>query len=268
MASVVRRYPFWTFVLLAYGWTWPLAALKEISLVFPLLGLFGPAVAAVVVCRATGDEAGVRSLFARFRIRRRDLPWLAVALLLPLALLVPTWLVAFWRSLGWPAPMAPITPLGLVLALLIVGEEIGWRGFALPHLLRRWPALAASVLLGLVWACWHLPNFLLPGYPHRGLPFPAFAIGAVAYSVLFTWIHGKTAGSLTAAVLLHAGINLFYLEGVDPALEYWLRAAVYGTAAAAVVALGGLRGLGSSRGGGAARGESPEARPLAPGASA
>jgi uncharacterized protein len=244
MGSLVRRYPFSTFILLACGWTWPMAVLRQVSLVFPLLGLFGPAVAAVVVCRATGGGAGVRRLFARFRVRPRDLPWLAVALLLPLFLLFPIWFAASWRSLDGSMPIAPIRPLGLVLALLIVGEEIGWRGFALPHLLRRWPALAASVLLGLVWAGWHLPNFLLPGYPHRDLPFPAFAIAAVAYSVLLTWIHGRTGGNLTAAVLLHAGINLFYVARIDPALEAWVRAAVYGAAALVVVALGGLRGLG------------------------
>ena len=56
MVTLVRRHPFWTFVLLAYGWTWPLAALGGVSLAFPLLGLFGPAFAAVVVCRVTGGE--------------------------------------------------------------------------------------------------------------------------------------------------------------------------------------------------------------------
>lgn len=253
MRSLLRRYPFSAFVILSFGWTWPLAALASRSLVFPLLGLFGPAVAAVVVLAATEGRSGLVGLFARFRVRWRDLPWLAVAVLLPPALLVPVWLAGLVRTLT-PETMpgefrlAPITPLGLLLALLIVGEEVGWRGFALPVLLRRWPALAAGLGVGVVWAFWHLLNFLMPEYPHHGLPFTAFLILVVAQSVLFTWLHLRTAGSLTVAVAFHAALNLFALQLLDPATEYWLRAGVYTAAAVAVVALGGLRGaLASAR---------------------
>ena len=251
MRSLARRYPFSAFVVLSFGWTWPLAALASQSLVFPLLGLFGPAVAAVVVLAATEGRSGLADLFARFRVRRRDLPWLAVAVLLPLVLLVPVWLLWLGRAfrLGEITPgefrMAPITPLSVLLAFLIVGEEVGWRGFGLPVLLRRWPALAAGLGIGVVWAFWHLLNFLMPEYPHYGLPFTAFLILVVAQSVLFTWFHLRTAGSLTVAVVFHAALNLFALQLLDPATdystEYWLRAGVYAVAAAVVVVLGGLR---------------------------
>ena len=244
MRSLARRYPFSAFVVLSFGWTWPLAALASRSLVFPLLGLFGPAVAAVVVLGATEGRSGLVGLLARFRVRRRDLPWLAVAVLLPLFLLVPVWFAGTGEG-----RMVPITPLSLLLAFLIVGEEVGWRGFGLPYLLRRglrrglgrWPALGAGLGIGVVWAFWHLLNFLMPEYPHHGLPFTAFLVLVVAQSVLFTWLHLRTAGSLTAAVVFHAALNLFALQLPDPAAEYWLRAGVYAVAAAVVVALGGLR---------------------------
>ena len=124
--------------------------------------------------------------------------------------------------------------MGIVLAFLIVGEEVGWRGFALPYLLGRWPALASSLVLGLVWALWHLPNFFLPGYPHHGLPFTAFVLLIVSYSVLFTWLSLRTDGSLPLAVVFHAALSLFSLSGIDPVREYWCRAAVYGAVAAMV----------------------------------
>ena len=242
MKSLVRRYPFSTFVLLSFGWTWPMAALSSRSLVFPLLGLFGPALGAVVVVSATEGAVGMRDLLSRFRVRGADLPWLAVAVLLPLALLLPVWLFGSWKSLaGQPPGMTPITPLSLLLAVLIVGEEVGWRGFGLPYLLRRWLARAAGLGIGAIWAFWHLPNFLLPGFPHRGLPFLPFLILLAAYSFLFTWLHLRTAGSLTVAVTFHAALNLFSLASPDPGLDYWVRAGVYSAVAGIVVALGGLR---------------------------
>jgi CAAX protease family protein len=243
MRSLVRRFPFSSFVLLSYAWTWPLAALIEQSLLFPMLGLFGPLIAAMVVIGATEGRGGVRALWSRFRVRQRDLPWLTVAVLLPIVLLVPVWLLARWSGPAIAFRPGPISLLSLLLAVLIVGEEVGWRGFGLPYLLARWPALASSLILGAVWAFWHLPNFLLPGFPHRGLPFPAFLILVLSYSVLFTWLAGKTEGSLMVALVFHAALNLFSVEGVDSSRQYWLRALVYGAAAVAVVVAGGFRGF-------------------------
>lgn len=236
MRALLRRFPFASFVLLSYAWTWPLAAGIERSLVFPLLGLFGPLIAAVIVVAATEGRGGLRGLGSRFRVRRADLPWLAVAVLLPLGLLVPVWLLARGTGPAIPFRLGPIHLVSLLLAVLIVGEEVGWRGFGLPYLLARRPALASSLILGAVWAFWHLPNFLLPGYPHRGLPFAAFVILLLSFSVLFTWIHGKTEGSLTAALVFHAALNLFSVDGIDPSRQYWLRALVYGVVALAVTA--------------------------------
>lgn len=247
MRSLLRRYPFASFVLLSYAWTWPLAAAIEQSLVLPMLGLFGPLIAAMIVVGATEGRDGLRALRARFRVRPKDLPWLLVAILLPVVLLVPVWLLARWSNPEIAFRPGPVSLLSLLLAVLIVGEEVGWRGFALPYLLARRSALASSLILGTVWAFWHLPNFLLPGFPHRGLPFPAFLILLLSFSILFTWLAGKTGGSLTVAVVFHAALNLFSVEGIDPSRQYWLRALVYGATAAVVVAAGGLRGIYENR---------------------
>jgi uncharacterized protein len=237
LRSIARRHPFATFVVLAFAWTWPLAAAIEVSLALPLLGLFGPLIGATVVVAALGGRPGVRDLYSRFRVGVRDLPWLLAAALLPLALLVPVW--ALGARLGGPAELrlAPLSAVSFVLAVLIVGEEVGWRGFALPHLLGRTSPVYASLGLGVVWALWHLPNFVLPGYPHRGLPFAAFLLLVVAYSVLFTAFALRTRGNLAVAVVLHAALNLFSVDGLDPARQHWLKAAVYGGIAVLLLVL-------------------------------
>lgn len=251
MREIVRRHPFATFLLVAFGFTWPLAAGIRVSLLLPLLALFGPLLGAVVVVGCREGRPGLAALGRRFALRAGHLPWLAVAVALPPLLLVPVWLLERASgSAATPAP-GPITALGVVLASLVVGEEVGWRGFALPHLLGRWPALPASLALGLVWALWHLPNFFLPGYPQRGIPFAAFLLLLLSFSVLYTWFFARTEGSLLVALAFHAALNLFYLAGMDPARQYWWRVLVYGLVAVIVVASGGLRSrdlsAGSSR---------------------
>jgi len=98
--------------------------------------------------------------------------------------------------------------LGSFLPLLIIGplsEEIGWRGYALERLQTRWNALTSSLIVGLVWALWHLPLFMMLGtsYHESGDPFIGFMIKMTASSILYTWLYNNTKHSLWSAILLH-----------------------------------------------------------------
>jgi uncharacterized protein len=135
-----------------------------------------------------------------------------------------------------------LSVLNFVVFALIVGEELGWRGYALPRLLAERSALAASLILGVLWGAWHLPTFFVPGAPQYGLPFSAFVLLTMAYSVVMGWVYVHARGSVLIASLLHGAINLsqgFFLGGVDPAKEYWLLAAVYGVVAFVLVVVAG-----------------------------
>ena len=110
-------------------------------------------------------------------------------------------------------------------------------------MLVRRSALSASLILGALWGAWHLPTFFVPGAPQHGLPFSAFVLLTIAYSVLFTWVYLHTRGSVLIATLLHGAINLsqgLFLGGIDPAREYWLLAAVYGVATLTLLAAAGV----------------------------
>ena len=105
-----------------------------------------------------------------------------------------------------PWPLLPFVFLQYLLFSSPMGEEIGWRGYALPRMQAGWPALHASIALGLLWGVWHLPLYLTRGHPISGEFFGWFLLGIVADAVLFTWLYNSTGGSLLLTVLFHASI--------------------------------------------------------------
>jgi membrane protease YdiL (CAAX protease family) len=214
---IAREYPVVLFFVLALALSWavwiPATLLLSgtVSTAVVIVGSFGPAVAGALLTKAQG-----RSLrtwvadMARFRVGAR---WWLVALGLPVAA-AAVGTVAFAAEFG-PIDLSvlpnriPMWLFGLVFVSLAGGgnEEPGWRGYALPHLQRDYSALTASLLIGVVWAVWHLPLFVLPGGMYAGKSFTLYVPFVVAFSVILTWLYNGSGGSVPAAMLLHAGIN-------------------------------------------------------------
>jgi membrane protease YdiL (CAAX protease family) len=169
------------------------------------LGAFGPMFAAMIAARVEGT--GLRALFRPLGIWRVGVRWYLAALLLPGAIFVVA--AAIWNALGHAEPLLYPPDDAALLAAAVVfpfGEEIGWRGFALPRLSRKVGPLAASVIIGVVWTFWHIPMLTLQGV---GATFyGVFVVYMVGGSILFTWIYRNTRGSLLLAVLTHVGAHL------------------------------------------------------------
>jgi uncharacterized protein len=88
-----------------------------------------------------------------------------------------------------------------------VGEELGWRGYALPRLTALFGLGTASVLLGVLWACWHLPLFFILDGDTVGQSFPLYALQVTALSVAIAWLYANTRGSLLLVMLMHSAVN-------------------------------------------------------------
>jgi uncharacterized protein len=95
-----------------------------------------------------------------------------------------------------------------------VGEEVGWRGYALPRMARRYGFAFASLVLGIVWAVWHVPLFFMPGADTYGQSFPLYLIQVTGLSVAVCWLYLRTEGSLLLVMLIHASLN--NLTGIVP----------------------------------------------------
>jgi membrane protease YdiL (CAAX protease family) len=180
------------------------------------LGTLGPLLAAVSVTAAEAGRTGVRRLLGQLRHWRAHPRWYAVALLG----LAMGMVLAFLFSLALGGPLLPAPPLMawlsvpiLVVALIIPAlcEEVGWRGYALPRLQERFGALGASVILGIIWACWHLPIWFIPGAGFEQQPFGVFVLMTTAYSILFTWLYNSTGRRLPVVILAHAVIDSAFL---------------------------------------------------------
>lgn len=207
------------FFLLALGLTWGLqlpGVLVKLGLlagplsrVMPLLGLgaFGPLAAAVVMASVEGGGVARGALFRRFARGPVALGWWLLAPSLSGGLFLAARAVAGLAGYAGPWWYVPHTAETVTAAVVFsFGEEVGWRGYALPRLLPRFGAFGASALLGLVWCLWHAMMLAVEGLPLWLLL--AFAPYFVAGSLCFTWAHLRTRGNLLVAVLLHLGSHL------------------------------------------------------------
>jgi membrane protease YdiL (CAAX protease family) len=241
---LVRKHPLIAFFVLAYLLTWWIYPLLKFSPLLGIFGLFGPALAAIIMAAVTEGKAGVKALLSRVVLWRVSLPWYVVALGLPTVLSIATAALAYLLGTTEFIRVGALTPIELVLFMAIVGEELGWRGYALPRLLEKRSPLTASVILGVLWGLWHIPTFLVPGTPQYGLPMSAFVLLTVEYSILMTWVFLHTRGSVLIATLFHGAINLsqgIFLGAVEGASRYWLLCIVYGVAALIVAFVLGWR---------------------------
>ncbi len=222
--DLLRRQPLVSFFVIAFAWTW--AFVIVFLILFPLPdimvrttpGDFGPLIAAIVMSGVVAGRAGVKQLLKRIVQWRVGLVWYAFALIgMPLLYIasiaaVPGALASFKAP---ELSTVLLYPVFYVVLLAIGGpltEEPGWRGFALARLQQRWGPLVGTVILGLMWAAWHLPNYFRPDWAavNGGLSFTgiaAFAIVAVSMSMIITWAFNHTGGSILIAILIHASLN-------------------------------------------------------------
>jgi uncharacterized protein len=249
------------FLALAYALTWlawvPRALHDQGVVDLPQVAAvadvwtWAPAVAAVAVAALTGGRAALADLGRRLvRWRVPPLAW-AAALLGPVVM----WLLVLGLTvlLGGEASdvrpgavtvgVAGLLPLLLVLCLTDgLGEEAGWRGYALPRLLARTGPVTASAVLGVVWATWHLPLLWTAGAPLEGQPFAVLFLDCLLMSLAYTWLFLRSRGSALLAVVLHGGLNAFappYPQDGEPVLPLLLTLVV--KAAVAVAAALALR---------------------------
>lgn len=178
-----------------------------------LLGTFTPAFVALALTARAEGGAGVRALLSRMFRWQVSARWYVFAVGYIAAIKLTVALLHRVATGAWP--QFGDEPWYLMIAVTVFstvvggqsGEELGWRGYALPRLASRFGLGGASVLLGVIWACWHLPLFFLRGADTYGQSFPVYLLQVTALSVAMAWLWWRTNGSLLLTMLMHAAIN-------------------------------------------------------------
>jgi membrane protease YdiL (CAAX protease family) len=240
MKAMLTRKPLWGFFILSfaiswvlwiplmyghfkYGWTtWEGNPWTNIRTVLGILGSLGPAISAIVLTYSLEGKVGVRLLIKRMLLWRVNVVW---------------WLIAFYSfwligsiisSLLQLAPFQtivlqfafsllniPVIIFFLQMPLLIgmVGEELGWRGFALPKLLDKYDPIVSSLILALPWIFWHAPLAVFQEWTGN-IPIMhfllKFALLVLPVTLIFTWFFQKTKGSILLVIVFHKALNLTF----------------------------------------------------------
>lgn len=263
---LIKKYETLILFLLVFALTWPfmiwdaLASHDILPFRLPLpvmlLQSYMPTLAAVIVVGLTTGRTGIRALFRKLLIVRVEFRWYVFAILGTAVICVAAILIA--NRFG-PAPAlpviskdAPANHLAVFLnaALLFVvtgilnGEELAWRGFALPRLQAKYSAFTSSLILAVPWTLFHLPLFF-----DLNMNMPSFTIFAArmfALTILFTWLFNHTRGSVLLAYMFHAAGNTWTrIFSIDPNYHFqdWVVAGIFTTLAVIVLATSGMENL-------------------------
>lgn len=221
---LARDHPVAVFVLVTFTWTWTidfaLRATNHSRLLSVLIvGIYGPSVGALVTSALGGGWQAVGRLMRRLLPWRVSVLWCLIAFAVPAVIDVAA--IAIYAGRGdaigrfvAPSALATIAYCGIKFTRGPLGEELGWRGFALPTLQTRYGALTSSLIIGVLWFAWHLPMIYWTAGTYISGPSVTagqlgwFAIAILSLSVLETWVVNRAGGNIVPAVLMHGGGNI------------------------------------------------------------
>ena len=255
VSTQVRRHPLVAFYLLAFTISWcgyvPLllqgAGCSPFSSPLWLGGLLlpavGPALAALTVIAIESNWRFSLAWLLRSFAKRVAGLWFAIAVFLPAVMLLAARLLASRTTHG--TRIKPHISVAEILLFAVMSlaanpwEEVGWRGFALARFEARYNSLLSAIVVGVLWALWHIPLFLLKNNPMSmaHIPFAVWSVGVIGQSVLLAWIFNSTGRSLLAVTIFHVSGNIFgAIVGVS---SFWADSATRIIVAGVVIAIWG-----------------------------
>ena len=247
LAAWIKHHALLAFCALTIACTFATTQLPISREAVPVVMVFIPALVALSLVALTDGWTGVQAVgrnLGRWRIRP---VWVVVAVVLGLVLRLTMSVIAV--LVGWipTIQLRPWSPLQLaffavILFLLAIPEELGWRGFAFPKLLTRYSPFVAGVVLGVLWGSLHLA-LTVPGMIYAGAPLLPLVLEVTGLAVLGTWLYVRSDGNLLVTSVFHAAQSFFVIvnEGITLEQQLWLMAGVFMTTALLITLIEGPR---------------------------
>ena len=219
------------FFIVTFFWTWffwlvPLV-LAEIgivsennqlwsnfSLLFKVIGIFGPAIGAFVSLYTINGKSSIKNYLKLFiSLKFGWKVWLAILPILGFSMFITWILPEFFGEERLPSNLLNIYifPVYLLFMIIFGGgqEEIGWRGYILPFLEKRFGLILGSLILGIIWSIWHIPLFFIPGSYQEYMNIFAYILLCIGLSYFFSWVIEASGNRLLSGVIAHGAINAF-----------------------------------------------------------
>jgi len=189
---------------------------------FALIAASSSSIAGLIAAALTGGKEGLKQLLSGFTRWRCSPLWYILAILIPAAILIialgSTAAFGIQFQFQWTVGWAMLIPTFLLTTIQAgLGEEIGWRGFATLKLMETRSALVSSLIVGVVWAAWHIPLYFIPstlqsilvqeiGFP---LTLALYSLNIIAFAIVWSWIYLASNRNLWLPVLIHGSTNSF-----------------------------------------------------------
>lgn len=172
-----------------------------------LFGLFGPAMFAIAFVAAEKNTS-VKALLEQYvRVKAPPQVYLVALCTVPVLLLITQQVAPLvLPGLSWTHFAALSIPQMVVIPLISIGEELGWRGYLQPRMRKHFSLPVASVIVGVVWALWHMPGYIFKTGVVEGISFSWFCAWVVSGAVIIGWLYERS-GSVFVAVLFHTSAN-------------------------------------------------------------
>jgi len=225
LSNSLKNNPIPAFFALTFVIAWsiwlPLGLLAPEYILLTLLGAWAPTISAIILIGLSEGRVGIKKFLKKVFRWRVGLRWylivlFGIAVIAYLAIGVGMWFGISAPEISLPNGLPREALFGALPIIFLVNiflggplaEDIGWRGYILPKMRERMSALNAGLIIGIIWAIWHLPYFIFPTWQSAvgNVPFFWFALLTTSWSVLFAWVYVNTE-SILMPVLFHAAIN-------------------------------------------------------------
>ena len=187
------------------------AQLSDLSRILIYIGAISPGLVAISLTAITKGGEGVKLLINKISFKDTKAMWYVFALtfiafIKGLAALVFFLLYDSWPQFGTTSWYVMLFAVAISMWVQ-AGEEIGWRGYALPLMSKKFGLAMSSILLGIIWATWHLPLFYITAADTFNQSFPLYSLQVTGLSVIMAWLFWKVDGNLLPLMVFHAAIN-------------------------------------------------------------
>ncbi len=200
---------------------------------FGIVGAFGPSIVGMVYLIKYNSKSFKEIMNNTFVLPRNKFNYFVAFLLMPLIfflayLFTSTVLDVSYSLSSFEEPfMIPVIYFYILLLGGPLGEEIGWRGYALPEMMKRLSPMSAAILIGIIWSFWHLPAFFIPGSSQAPIPFLPYVFNTILLSIIITLLYIKSNRRISSALYFHTSANfavgIFYIiEEIEGVIVYFI----------------------------------------------